>query len=197
MEFLCHKPVYFHLIGTLAQHGIGHPYARQQDYHGQTVDPAPHPARTVGVDSGVRLIVHQLDADKRCQSYIDRVYDKQIEGAEKIMGLSCGETIAHGAERRHEGRGDGHTRQHIPLAFRPNGKYSGSSAEKAYQNVVDCRRRARQQFAVPLAYGRDKEIYSRGQDADQSGYSQIAQRPLDKFEITDPDPEADSDNGAH
>ena len=197
MEFLCHKPVYFHLVGTLAQHGIGHPYTRQQNNHSQSVDPPAHPARTVGVDSGVRLIVHQLDADKRCQSYIDRVYDEQIEGAEKILGLGCGEAIAYGAERRHQGSGDGNTRQHISLAFRPHGKYSGGSAEKADQNVVDCRRRARQQFAVPLADGRDKEIYGRGQYADQSGYSQIAQRPLDKFEITDSDPEADSDDRAH
>ena len=68
------------------------------------------------------------------------------------MHLECGQSVADGAERRHECCGDRDTGDYITLVLACDGEYACPAAKEPDEHVVDCGGGACEQFAVPRAY---------------------------------------------
>ena len=125
------------------------------------------------------------------------VDEKQIESPEKVAPLCCRQAVAGGAERRHEGCGDGHTRDDLPLALGGQRQHTGGSAEEGNQHVIQSRRSACQQLAARIAQRRDEEVDRRRHHRNQRRHAIVFQRPLQQIEVADANTQSHADDGAH
>ena len=82
------------------------------------------------------------------------VYHEQVKRSEKVWQVSACEPVACRTERRHEGCGDSHARNHVAFVFGRNGYDAGKSAEKSYEYV----RAISDQFGLSIAFTQENRI---------------------------------------
>ena len=92
------------------------------------------------------LELHHPDAYVCGKADKDSIDEKEVERAEEIGRVACSYAEAGGAERGHEGRGYGNTRQYVAFTLCGQGDKSRRSAEEGNQHVVESRGGARQKF---------------------------------------------------
>lgn len=110
------------------------------------------------------------------------VDDEKVEGADDEVPVQVRDAVAHRTQRRHEGGGDGHARNHgAALLFAGVLQDAGETAEQGDEYVVEGRVGARQQLGLVLQLQRREQVEERrSEDADHHHDGKILQGVLDQ-----------------
>ena len=122
------QDVFLHYVD---RHDGGGNHGHDDDDGDEPFAAAFHPGREVGV----AVEAQHLDADEGGEGYEDGVDEEEVEGSEEVVPLRRGEAVARGAERRHEGRGNGHAGDHLSLALGRQRQHAGGAAAEGYEHV--------------------------------------------------------------
>ena len=98
-----------------------------------------HAAFAFGGEEDLLLEVHQLDATQGGQADEDGVDKEEVKGSKKVHYVACAEAETGRAQRRHQGRGDGHAGDDVALAFGAEGNDARRAAAEGYQHIVERR----------------------------------------------------------
>ena len=141
--------------------------------------------------------MHQTNTGIGGKTDEHRVDKEEIERTEEIKDMTSGKSVASSTQRRHEGCGNGHTRDDISLALGAESKNAGCSTKGGNEYVVDSGRRARKQFRLCLTQRGDEEIHHRREDTDKRGHTEILHCTTHKVEIVDTHSQTHTNDRSH
>lgn len=182
----------------LLHHVDGGENAGNGDQYGHEVDGALDEFLTVLVHELVLREMQVSDNQEGGECDEEGVDEEEVEGADEVSELPGGDSVASGAERRHQGGGDGHAGddgERLRLARR--GHDAGESAEGGDQHVEDGGPGSRQQFRLRVAERGEQEVQGGGDQTDADHQSEVACRALEQLHVEGADGEADSVDGPH
>ena len=132
---------------------------------------------------GKMEVAHHDEGGEGDEEGVDK---EEVGGPEGVRKLPCGDAIAGGAERRHQGGGDGHTRHHRKRQILAgSGHDAGQSAEGGDEHIVDGGTRTGQKFRLGIAQRRQQEVEGGSQQADNHHHQQVANRLAQQFHVVD------------
>ena len=118
---------------------------------------------------------------------------KEVECAEEEVEVARCQSESSRAEGRHQGGGDGDTRDDVPLAARTHSHNARRTAEEGNQHIVERGRRTGQQLTLHLREGRKEEIDGGRQHTDERCHPEILRSPCQQSQVarTQRQPHAD------
>ena len=109
-----------------------------------------------------------------------------------------GETVAGGTERRHEGRGDGHSRENRSALLAAVFQNSGHAAEKGDEDVVDGGAGTGLQFGgIHQRQGREQEKQRGSQQGDDHHHQQVFAGRFEQVHVVGAQRQSGADDGPH
>ena len=166
-----------------------------KDHHQNDV--SAHFQLTSLIHKGFTLEVHHPHTGKGGQADEDRVDEVEVEGAEEIDRIACGQAVARRAEGWHQGGGDGHTGYHVALLLGTEGYHAGQAAEQGDEHVVNRGRGAGQQLRLPFGHRADQEEDGGRGDAEERRDEVTLERAFHQFKVVQTHRQTYSHDRAH
>ena len=148
-----------------------------------------------GFDDGEPEIFH---GDESGQGDEDAVDEEEVERTEDDGAFPDGDAVAHGAERRHEGCGDGHASDNAALVLARGLDDARQAAEEGDEHVVDGGSGSSQQLRrVGQTQGTEEEEDGRGQNADDDHHAVVLQGVFHQIGVFGAQTQAKAQDGTH
>ncbi len=169
------------IVGT--NHVVGQDKAGEKGQGQNSINDTLYIFFPDGIDKTLFGEVHKLYPQRGSETDEHAVDKKQIERSPEIVHITVCQTESGGTERGHQCRSDGHTGYYVPLLFGRDGDNSRQSTEKCNQYVVYGRAGTGEQLRPRFIQRGDQKVKRGGNDTENRGDGQIAERTLDQLEI--------------
>lgn len=140
----------------------------------------------------------QESGDHQCrEGDEDRIDGEEVKSAEKEIELAGAQAVSSRAERGHQGCGNGHTRDDIPLHLAAGRHDPGQAAEERDHHVINGGTGAGQEFAVGSGYRTDGKVERRGDQSGDHRKAVILDGRAEQWKIVGSDAVSQSIDGSH
>ena len=170
---------------------------RQHRDHNNDGDVAIHDRQASLVHKLLGLKLQQAHTQVSGEGDEDGVDEKEVACAEEERPFAHRQPVTRRAERRHEGGGDGHSRNDVAFPTGRERQDARRAAEKGDQHIVERGRGARQEFRLRLSEWGEQKIERGGEHTDHRGHTIVGQRAFEQLEIGSSHGQPHTDDRAH